>query len=105
MDLYRTLLATYAERHRDDPEAARRCLEANDLAGLRHVAHTLCGAASILGIGDVAQLAEPLAHATEDMPPAERTQRLHALAAAQQRVVGLLDRLPSHTRVPATEKP
>jgi CheY-like chemotaxis protein len=105
LDLYRTLLATYAERHRDDVEATRRCLEANDLAGLQHLAHTLCGAASILGITDVAQLAEALSRGTADMPPAERTQRLHALAAAQQRIIGLLDRLPARPGALLAEGP
>jgi two-component system, sensor histidine kinase and response regulator len=96
VELYRTLLATYAERHRNDVDAMRRCLEGGDLAALQQLAHTLCGAASILGIADVAQLAEPLARAaTDGMGPAERARRVHALASAQQRIVGLLDRLPA----------
>jgi hypothetical protein len=39
------------------------------------------------------------------MAPAERTQRLHALAAAQQRIVGLLDRLPARPRAQVAEEP
>ena len=105
LDLYRTLLATYAERHRHDTDAARRCLDDGDFAGLHQTAHTLCGAASVLGIGDVAQLAETLSRGTADMPAAERARRLHALAAAQQRIIGLLDRLPARPRALLAEWP
>ena len=105
LDDYLDRLAAYAEQHRDDAEAARRCLEAGDLRGLQQITQALGSAAEMLGIDDVARLAEPVAQDGGGMVPAERSQRLHALAAAQARIVGMLVRLPARPRASLAQEP
>ncbi|CAK0742392.1 two-component system, sensor histidine kinase and response regulator [Gammaproteobacteria bacterium] len=60
MDTYLRLLAMFAERHQQDIQYLRERLAADDISGVRHLAHTLKGAAGNLGAKDVYEAAQAL---------------------------------------------
>ncbi|WP_395699796.1 response regulator [Aquabacterium sp.] len=92
--MYRLLLATYASQHAADPAMIGQSLAMRDNAALARRAHALAGAASILGFGEVARLANVLAQPTDGRPSQDRASQVHALTEAQAHVIDQLARLP-----------
>ncbi|HSW08814.1 response regulator [Aquabacterium sp.] len=91
---YRQLLHTYTQAHGSEGEQALRRLADKDLVGLARQLHGLAGAAAMLGIDEVARLAQSLSHIPHDADPDELLQRVQALAGAQASVIAMLEQLP-----------
>ena len=88
---YVSLLAQYLERHQDTSPLIRQRLAQGDQPGARREAHTLKGAAAILGITSTQQAAAALEQAiSQDQPAEVITQQLAALEEIENRQVSTL---------------